>query len=369
MRPWIWIGGIALLGGAALVYLLRPGGVVYVPPRPPSFDGPSTQLRETVVVPTLDTPLPEGKSAVWCASSQLGWNTLRRDVVGEPVRLSGAQEIADRLNRFEFPGDALSAEAYYAAAGLVRDGIAEKIRGDMAERFPDVPAPKFGEGNVAVAYAYLRASVRFRLPYYEDRLVFTDPGGRQTGVWAFGIREEDAYAAERLREQVEVLFISEEFDHRDAPLECALDLCKDSSPYQVVVARVGKQETLAATVAAVQERARKRSDGEYLSRFRPADELLVPVMVWKIEHHFEELEGKSFENESLKGLPLDTVLQVISFRLDKSGGDLAAEWRSEVKAGPRRFHFDRPYLVYMKKRGAEQPFLAMWVENAELMTR
>ena len=35
---------------------------------------------------------------------------------------------------------------------------------------------------------------------------------------------------------------------------------------------------------------------------------------------------------------------------------------------PRHFHFDRPFLIYVKKRGADySPFFVMWVDNAELM--
>jgi hypothetical protein len=34
----------------------------------------------------------------------------------------------------------------------------------------------------------------------------------------------------------------------------------------------------------------------------------------------------------------------------------------------RHFHFDRPFLIYVKKRGADySPFFVMWVDNAELM--
>jgi len=34
----------------------------------------------------------------------------------------------------------------------------------------------------------------------------------------------------------------------------------------------------------------------------------------------------------------------------------------------RRFHFNRPFLIYIKKRGpATSPFFVMWVDNAELM--
>ena len=31
-----------------------------------SFDDSSDHLRQTVIVPTLDSPIPDGKSAIWC---------------------------------------------------------------------------------------------------------------------------------------------------------------------------------------------------------------------------------------------------------------------------------------------------------------
>src|SRR5262245_31051436 len=98
----------ALLGGAgvvvlailAVVYWLRPSRPT--PRHADAFDGASTELTHTVIVPTLDTPIPPGKSAIWCASCQIAWDQMR-GVVGEPIRLDGAEEVADRLNRSAFP--------------------------------------------------------------------------------------------------------------------------------------------------------------------------------------------------------------------------------------------------------------------------
>ncbi len=33
------------------------------------------------------------------------------------------------------------------------------------------------------------------------------------------------------------------------------------------------------------------------------------------------------------------------------------------------FIFDRPFLIVVKKRGAERPFFVMWVDNAELLCK
>ena len=66
---------------------------------------------------------------------------------------------------------------------------------------------------------------------------------------------------------------------------------------------------------------------------------------------------------------LDTALQTIRFRLDKSGADLESEAQLMALPVPSHYRFDRPFLVLMRKRGAARPFFAMWVDNAELMTR
>jgi hypothetical protein len=57
------------------------------------------------------------------------------------------------------------------------------------------------------------------------------------------------------------------------------------------------------------------------------------------------------------------------FRLDRGGAEVASEAKVYVKPGASFFDFDRPFLVYMKKRGGKRPFFAAWVENAELLQK
>ena len=59
---------------------------------------------------------------------------------------------------------------------------------------------------------------------------------------------------------------------------------------------------------------------------------------------------------------------MISFRLDRSGVLLKSESQVAVAAIPRMFVLDKPFLLYLKKRDAEQPFFVMWGDNAELLT-
>ena len=40
-----------------------------------------------------------------------------------------------------------------------------------------------------------------------------------------------------------------------------------------------------------------------------------------------------------------------------------------MPAGKRKFVFDRPFLIYLIERGADQPYFAAWIENTEFMDR
>ena len=60
---------------------------------------------------------------------------------------------------------------------------------------------------------------------------------------------------------------------------------------------------------------------------------------------------------------------MIDFSLSRKGVVVKSEARiGGGGALPRRLHFNRPFLIYVKKRGAEySPFFVMWVDNAELL--
>jgi hypothetical protein len=369
---------IAVLAVACIVIvvLLRRSSA-YTPP-PLAFDGPSDTLEKTVIVPTLDTPMPEGKNVIWCASFQLAWNEMRDEIVGEPIRIENAEEIAARLNAGKASKDDLEPADYYINAGAVADGVIEKIQRDMASRFPDAPTPEIQASEQAVvAYAYLAANVKFAIPFFENKEEFLFEG---VPVSSFGVRDKDAYAYGRLRSQVGILYMLPRdsrmywaYGHPSNPNPFALDLCTDSSPYQVIVARVEPKPTLSETLADLDEKIAGWDSDEWEGRFGPSDVLLVPTMSWRVTHHFTELEGADKvilnERSPVAGYWVRETSQLIDFRLDRSGARLRSEAKYVCEAGERYFVLDRPFLIVMKKRGGQEPFFVMWVANAELLCK
>jgi hypothetical protein len=339
----------------------------------PAFSGDSKSLMQTLVVLTLDSPCPPGRNVVWCSSFQLAWNELKENVVGEPLEVVGAEDVAARLNAAPQSSLDLTPESFYAAAGWTKDGIVDKVKHDMAVKFPSRVLPDldaYGEG--LLAYSYLKANVAFKHPFRQlvEGLTFTDSGGIKMQVAGFGLWEAHRLRYRDIREQVDVLYSQEE--DREHPWELgeyALDLCKYSEPYQVVVARVERKGTLGDTLAYVGrqvEEFRRRADYPMVRKLQEHDEVRVPQMFWKVNQRFHELIGRTVGNV---GLPIVEAMQTIEFRLDRYGVALESASMTMIAAIPRRFLFDRPFLVYMQKRGAERPFFVMWLDNAELLTR
>lgn len=333
------------------------------------FTGNSTELKRTLIVPTLDTPLPEGKNAIWCASFQLAWSRLAKDVIHGPPEVANAEEVAARLNSAKVTEADLPENACYAAAGFTADGIVENIRTEMQRRFEKQPKIELDSpGTAIVAYGYLQASVRFKIPYFDNQeeFLFHESDGEKRPVASFGIREKDEYAYEKLRAQVEILHIARMPRKEWIAKEFVIDPCRNSSPNQIVLACVDPQKTLAATWEYVKH---KMAYNARPSEFIVNDVLLIPNQDWDVAHRFVEIEGgdKRLRNKGFDQYWIDSAIQTIRFKLDRSGAELVSEAAIPMKPMPTMYIFDRPFLIAIRKRGCEQPFFVMWVANSELL--
>jgi hypothetical protein len=325
----------------------------------PTIDGSSDRLKNTRVVPTLDATMEFGKNLVWCSSFLASWKAC-------PLHeLPNVEEICRQLNSAPDPIPDMPGDKFYVAGGWARDGITDEIAREMGRRFPHRPTPEFHgvtsrSLDAYIGYAYLEGRVRFTIPYFEhtEPIVFKDTVGTTTAVHGFGVRKQDKGAYSDLREQVHILF-QHSCPGSFEPCHFALDLCRDSQPLQIIVARTETSDTLAHTLAIVERDIRDGRREGALDKLATNDMLAVPDMFWRLVHHFTELEQAAPEGS--------LFMQEIEFRLDKSGADLVSEGKSIPRCAPADYRFDEPFLIIMKKRGSERPFLVMWVDNAELL--
>jgi hypothetical protein len=352
----------------------------------------SNDLKHTSIIATLDSPFPKYHNVIWCSTFQMAWDILKRYIIGEPVEVPGAEKLADSLNKAEFSDKNIEYESYFAAAGFLEDGIIAEIQDEMTQLFPSEPAPAFDDINdlpleTIIAYSYLNADIEFEYPFYagNNEFDFQDSNGMVTEVTSFCTRT-DSDSSNMVREQVDVLYYNK--DEQTGQTEFAVDLCTFTNPYQVVLACVPQQKNLGKTVDYAEQRIseftqdpnyeqlRKLQPAVTGGRFgeRPAETLTVPDVLYKLTHHFAELQGKAIANQPWRDLAyfIGEAMQTIDFSLSRTGVVLKSD--AQIVAPPlgqlesRRFDFNRPFLIYIKKREpAASPFFVMWVDNAELM--
>jgi len=351
-----------------------------------SVDVDSKSLQQTVVVATLDDLLPEHKNVIWCSTFQMAWDKLKQDIIGEPIQIPTAQELADRLNRSQFPTGSIEEKSYYATAGFVRKGVIGQIQREMARRFPSEPVPTFDDRyktlpNVMLAYAYLNVGIAFKHPYCtcERGLGFTDSASVQANVTAFCAQASGpghAKGIEAIRDQVEVLYYDS--GGSSGPAQFGVDLSKQTQPYQVILARMPRCNTLREAAKALEDKiTASQNDPSYKTwrRLQHGDTLFVPDVLYKLTHRFDELLGKPLANQKWQGDYFFEAIQKIDFTLSRTGVILKSEARvagakSAAMVEQRHLHFDRPFLICVQKREPHAtPFFLMWVDNAELMKK
>jgi len=328
----------------------------------------SKELSSTDVVPHTEVKITPGRNVLYCSTFQMAWSELQNDVIGEPIRLTGSPRLADQLNAGQFSKDDLSADSYLAKAGLAKDGIVDEIRREMQERFPNatlgLPPSADDPSTVIVAYAYLVKSLPFETKFDKLRspIVFqTREGG--VSVKAFGI-DKHSPNGNALRSQIRVI------DYKDSN-DFVLELKTTQPNEQLVLAKVAPAATLEETLAMVHRRAADAGDE---SPVKGDERFRVPNVAVAVTHHYAELIGRRLLNDDWNKLFIDSAEHAIGFSLDEAGAEVESHgYISKTKSAarrdqrPRSFIFDRPFLVYLKQRDAERPYLALWVETAEVL--
>jgi hypothetical protein len=198
--PVFWVVGLILVVVVGAALLMNPRRAVptsssrelaasSVDLGTPAFAGRSTELKQTAIVPTLETPLPDNSSAIWCGSLNLSWKELR-GLAGGDVTMHTLPHLTEQLNVAAKKELGLQTGHYYAKAGQTTEGIYDVIRKELAARFPKAKPPeRVSLQDGVVTYAYLELASKFQHEFFDlpGPLPFRDGRGNKTGVKAFGI--------------------------------------------------------------------------------------------------------------------------------------------------------------------------------------
>ena len=119
------------------------------------------------------------------------------------------------------------------------------------------------------------------------------------------------------------------------------------------------------------EEETKKYEGK--RKMQKEEELKIPYMKVDTAVNYEELCGKQIKRE--KGGYIVTALQTIKFSLDETGGGVISEGviqdvrESEDinKAEERQFDFNDNFILFLKEKDKQKPYLAFKVNSTEIM--
>lgn len=323
----------------------------------------SKDLQRTQVTPHLNAKIERGKNLLYCATFQLAWNELKDTIIGEDIVLTGDPPIAGELNRGCLTRKDISGECTVARAGFARDGILEKINQELQEKFKEeAPIVKvsFTTPDDILSYAFLYKNLTFPQEFesLKDPLPFGS-GERKEWVKAFGIeRYTSSGVHTNLGKQVSVL-------HYRNPSEFVISLKTLSQKDEVVLARLAPRGTLLETLKAVQDLVK-----EPCGALQRDETLRVPKIDFDLIHSYVELLNKFFKNRGFERYFICEALQNIRFKLNEKGAVLKSEARIVATVGIKRsFVFDQPFLLYLREKTSPNPYLVLWIDNAELLLK
>jgi hypothetical protein len=299
-------------------------------------------LSNTVVLPTLEHPLPKGKNAIYAASLLFAWEELRA-ALGGKIKVPVSNKDLDLLNK------------------------SKSHRGSLEEN--EV------EKSASVKAGMVKASARFAesLPLEQalDRLgnVIKFDG---KPVEAFGALQDDS----KLRNSAQIGYYKND-DH------FAIMLLTKNKDHELLLYKAPNlpNQSLGHCYAALMEdwhkgsNALKEPKNEWKYFFDEADELAIPLIAFNIGSGFPEMVGERISSSG-SVFAIESIQQRTAFILDEKGAEVEsvaevafteAEFEEEEKPKPKRLIFDGPFLVALKKANSEHPYFLAFIENTALL--
>ena len=309
----------------------------------------------------LDEPIVAGKTVVWTVAFQAAWDALGEALGAKdeiPLGPPADPEDVRRLNEGRLVVGIVDPKALTVVAGP-----ADESRWAAIDRASDrgmpAGAPPPSRLDI-VAYARLRASVRYAIPFSlrERPLLF---GAKEVPVRAYGLRANaSGEMADRMREQARVHVDGDE--HGNVARSCVLVL-SDATGARVFISGRPPKATLRETFADVAAVVASKPARE----FGAIDSFSVPRVSVDAGRSYDELVGAPIVGTDGR---LVVARQDVRFTVDEKGADVDAEAiLVDVGAIPLRAIFDGPFLVAMLAPKSDVPYVVAWIGSADALSR
>lgn len=336
-------------------------------PMPPPEARASKEFPRTQVVVHPDSPLLEGENTLYCASFQLAWNKFA-DRFGKDGKWQEAidSSLSGLLNERPFEEKDLAANSVFTFAGILSPETNQEFSKALQSKFDGAKIPELPWNSRApFAYALLEKSLHFKRLF--DRLPAREfPIDKKDRVNYFGF-DPDVVKHDRNHPGFDYSLL-----YYAGPDKFAVELLSDHPDECLVLTRMPRAESLSQAISKARDIASTDQPSEWIFVRR----LAIPVFHLGITREFEELFKDQSGNDPSVADTHPIAIQKIQFRLDEAGAVLKSEatFAAAASAEPREpkyvdLIFDQPFLLTLRYRESKHPYLAIWVENAEILEK
>ncbi|MBI5804838.1 hypothetical protein HZA73_02200 [candidate division TA06 bacterium] len=201
-------------------------------------------------------------------------------------------------------------------------------------------------------------------------LGFNSGSKKWVSVPAFGVipgidyTNDDHSYLDSISKQVSVLYHIDDDNY-------AIELITDSPNDELILAKLKPGKSLKTTLEKIENNIRSHK----ISILKDKEVLKIPYVYFDINHSFSQLIDLAILNKGWNGYYISKAHQKLRFQLNETGALMTSEAKLKLytlgipiePVRPRKFIFDKPFLIMMRKKGSQWPYFAMWVGNTELL--
>ena len=323
------------------------------------------QTYQAKIIPSYTSNIQSvDTNQIWVGTFQLAWNELAEQLTdnGKVEFEEGNTPLVEELNQRSFTKNDISQKDYYLILEETKPELKEKIQKEVYEKFKIDNTKTLEKMNFNLTpgytiYTMLVKNFHFVHPF--EQLQSETFKQSEQKVKYFGINKNSATKA---RENVEILFYQ-------SKEEFAIQLNTVENE-EIILYKTKENNTFPEYQKRIEEETQKY---EGKRKMQKEEELKIPYMKVDTAVNYEELCGKQIKRK--EGGYIVTALQTIKFSLDETGGRVISEGiiqdvrkSTEINmAEERQFDFDNDFILFLKEKDKQKPYLALKVNSTEIM--
>jgi serine protease inhibitor len=108
--------------------------------------------------------------------------------------------------------------------------------------------------------------------------------------------------------------------------------------------------------------------------FNEDDKVEIPLIEFNLAKTFDEISGSNFTSDQ-RSFIITELFQRNAFVLNENGAEVESEVEFVVvesaeeigEPKPKMMIFDKPFVVFLKRKDAENPYFGIYIANNELL--